>query len=211
MKFRLKHGVLLIILIFSLPGNSQNKPNNFALTLDLAGNSGLYTINGEYQVGKFKDFKLNARIGFGYYSESDIQFTGIPIGINVLTGTKKHHFELGLGASYIKGFENMQIPAGTFGNPLEWSQQSKGIYFVPSVGYRFDNLMGGLILKVYYSPLITVYDFFDKEKFLNELIPVLYGNWTKEEYYNHSMGSSNAYPIAKNQFGYFGISVGYRF
>jgi hypothetical protein len=201
----------LLFLSFSLLVNSQNKPNNFALTLDLAGNSGFYTLNGEYEVGKIKDYKLNARIGFGYYSGNNIQFTGIPIGINMLTGTKKHHLELGLGASYIKGIENMQIPAGTFGNPQEWSQQSEGIYFVPSVGYRFDNLTSGLILKVYYSPLITIYDFFDKEKFLNELIPVLYGNWTKEEYYNHAIGSSNAYPKALSQFGNFGISIGYRF
>lgn len=211
MKLRLKFRLLLIILTFNLLGNSQNKTNNFALTLDFAGNSSFYTLNGEYEVGKIKDYKLNARLGFGYYSGGNIQFTGIPIGINMLTGKKKHHLELGLGTSYIKGIQNMQIPAGTFGNPQEWSQQSEGIYFVPSVGYRFDNLTGGLILKVYYSPLITIYDFFNKVKFLNELIPVLSGNWTKEEFYNHAIGSSNGYPTAKSQFGNFGISVGYRF
>jgi hypothetical protein len=52
----------------------------------------------------------------------------------------------------------MQFPSGTYGNPQKWSQQSEGIYFVSLVGYRFDKLTGGLILKVYYSPLITVYD-----------------------------------------------------
>ena len=211
MKLRLKFGQLLFFLFFYLLVNSQNKSDNFALTLDLAGNSGFYTLNGEYEIGKIKDYKLSARIGFGYYSGSGMQFTGIPIGINVLTGTKKHHLELGLGASYIKGIENIQIPAGTFGNPQKSLLQSKGVYFVPSVGYRFDNLTGGLILKVYYSPLITIYDFFDKAKYLNELIPELYGNWTKEEYYNHAIGSSNAYPTAKSQFGNFGISIGYRF
>lgn len=173
------------------------------------GNSGLYSLNGEYQIGEFKDYKLNARIGFGYFPVRGVQFIGVPIGFNLLTGTKNHHLELGLGASYIKGLQNLNIPVGTYANTHNWFE-SEGIYFVPSVGYRFDKLTNGLIIKVYYSPLITVYDFFDKEKFLNELIPVISGNMTKEEFYNPT-GSSNVYPMAKSEFGNFGVSVGYRF
>lgn len=195
---------------FNLLGNSQNKSNNLALTLDLAGNSGFYTLNGEYEVGKIKDYKLNARIGFGYYSRGDIQFTGVPIGINILTGTKKHHLELGFGLSYIRGYENLYIPTETFGNSQEW-WRSEGIYFVPSVGYRFDKLTNGLIIKIYYSPLITAYDLFNKEQFLNELIPVLNSNWTKEEFYNSATGSNNTYPTIRNQFINIGLSIGYRF
>ena len=68
MKLKLNLGLLLCLLTFSLLGNSQNKPKNVALTLDLVGNSGSYSLNGEYEVAKIKDYKLNARIGFGYYS-----------------------------------------------------------------------------------------------------------------------------------------------
>ncbi len=211
MKLRLNFGLLLCLLTFSLLVNSQNKPKNVALTLDLVGNSGSYSLNGEYEVANIKDYKLNARIGFGYYSGGMMQFTGIPIGINMLTGAKQHHLELGIGASYIKGIQSMRFPAGIYGNPQEWSIQSEAIYFVPSVGYRFDKLTGGLILKVYYSPLIAVYDFFDKEKFLNRLIPNLSGTWTKEEYYSYSLNGKPIYPVARNYFGMFGISVGYRF
>jgi len=212
MKLKRKLGFLLFFLTINLLGNSQNKTNNLAITLDLGGNSGFYTLNGEYEVGKIKDYKLNARIGFGYFPiMSNVQFIGVPIGINMLTGTKKHHLELGVGLSYIKGLENMHIPAGTYGNYLDWWQQSEGVYFAPSVGYRYDKLTGGLILKVYYAPLFTVYDFFDKQKFLDRLIPVLEGNLTKEEYYSNSLGGKSVYPTAKNEFGYFGISVGYRF
>ena len=212
MKLRLKFGLLLIIMTFNLSGNSQNKPNNFALTLDLVGNSGFYTLNGEYEVGKIKDYKLNTRIGFGYYSWSGRQFIGIPIGINMITGTKKHHIEFGLGASYIKGAVNWHITGdGTFGNYQEWWQQSEAIYFVPSIGYRFEKLTGGLILKVYYSPLITVFNFFDKQDFLNRLYPVFDIDGTREEYYNFVIGNKKGYPIAKNQFGNFGVSFGYKF
>lgn len=201
----------LFSLAISLAGIAQNKPANVVLTLDLGGNSGLYALNAEYEIGRIYNHKLNARMGFGYFPSDRIGFTAVPLGLNMLTGTKNHHLELGLGASYIKGIENMHIPAGSFGNAREWWKQSEGIYFVPSVGYRYDKLAGGFILKVYYSPLVSVYDFFDKERFLNELIPVLSGNLTKEEYYNHAVGSSNAYPTAKSKPAYVGISVGYRF
>ena len=48
MKLRLKlnFGLLLCLLTFSLLVNSQNKPKNVALILDLVGNSGSYSLNG---------------------------------------------------------------------------------------------------------------------------------------------------------------------
>ncbi len=140
-----------------------------------------------------------------------MQFTGIPIGINMLTGTKQHHLELGIGTSYIKGIQITRCSAGLFGIPHEWSIQSEAIYFVPSVGYRFDKLTGGLILKVYYSPLIAVYDLFDKDELFNKQIPKLGGNWTKEQLYLYSQYGKPIYPVARNYFVMFGISVGYRF
>lgn len=202
---------LIFFLAVCVTCSSQSKQGNFSIMLDLVGSTGLYSLNGEYEIGRYKDFRLNTHIGFGFYSGNNKGFIGIPFGINVLTGRKVHHLELGLGVSYIRGIENMYIPAGIFGDNQEWRQQSEGFYFVPSVGYRFDKLTDGLILKAYYSPLIAVYDFFDKEKFLNRLIPVFDGNWTKEEIYSYSIGSNNAYPTAKSKFGYFGISIGYRF
>lgn len=210
MNLTFKLRLLLVILTFNLLGNSQNSTNNIALILDLVGHSGLYSLNGEYKIGEIKKSKLNARIGFGYYSGDQLEFSSIPIGINVLTGKNKNHLEFGLGFSYIRGYENLYISTETFGNSQEW-WRSEGIYFVPSIGYRFDKLTSGLILKVYYSPLITVYDFFDKDQFLNELIPVLEGNWTKEEYFNYTYDNNNSYPTIKNRFVNFGVSIGYRF
>ncbi len=202
--------LLLVILTFNLLGNSQNSTNNIALILDLAGHSGLYSLNGEYIIGDINDSKLNARIGFGYYSGDQLEFLSIPIGVNVLTGKNKNHLEFGLGFSYIRGYENLYISTEIFGNPQVW-WRSEGIYFVPSIGYRFDKLTNGLILKVYYSPLIPIYDFFDKDQFINELIPVIEGNWTKEEFYNYTNGNNNSYPTTKNRFVNFGVSIGYRF
>jgi len=215
MRIRLKIGFLLLVLTASILGISQNKSNKYAITMDLAGNSGFYSLNGEYEIGKLKNYKLNARIGFGYYPLTDGDFVGIPIGFNLLTGAKKHHLELGLGTSYIKGLENSHVPAGLFGNTQELRQKSEAIYFVPTVGYRYDNLIGGLILKIYYSPLITVYDFFDKEKILNQL-PGYYSSYSSSYNtgggsYNHEIDPNYSFPIAKNRFVNFGVTVGYRF
>ena len=213
MRIRRKIGFLLLVLTANILGISQNKS---AITLDLVGNSGYYSLNGEYEIGKFKNCKLNARIGFGYYPLTDGDFVGIPIGFNLLTGTKKHHIELGLGASYIKGLEDSRVPAGLFGNTQELRQRSEAIYLVPTVGYRYDNLTRGLILKIYYSPLITIYDFFNREKYL-------YGSTL-----NYETGYSSSYntggnafqtemdpnyslPTAINRFGNFGVTIGYRF
>jgi hypothetical protein len=210
-----KIGFLLLVLLAGMPGVSQNKSTKSAVTLDLAGNSGIYSLNGEYEIGQLKKCRLNARVGFGYGPLTDGDFVGIPIGFNLLTGTKKHHLELGLGASYIKGLEKSHIPAELFGNTQELRPKSEAIYFVPTVGYRYDNLLGGLILKIYYSPLITVYDFFDKEKFLNQTFGYSNSNFssynTGGSAYNHEIDPNYSFPIAKNKFGNFGLTIGYRF
>jgi len=108
-----KIGFLLLALMAGIPGVSQNKS---VITLDLAGSSGIYSLNGEYEIGQLKNFRLNARVGFGYGPLTDGDFVGIPIGFNLLTGTKKHHLEFGLGTSYIKGLQKSHIPAELFGN-----------------------------------------------------------------------------------------------
>jgi len=211
-----KIGFMLLVLLAGIPGVSQNKSTKSVITLDLAGNSGIYSLNGEYEIRQLKNCRLNARVGFGYGPLTDGDFVGIPIGFNLLTGTKRHHLELGLGASYIKGLEKSHIPAELFGNTQELRPRSEAIYFVPTVGYRYDNLIGGLILKIYYSPLITVYDFFDKEKFLNQAFG--YSNSNSSSYntgggftYNYEIDPNYSFPIAKNRFVNFGLTIGYRF
>jgi hypothetical protein len=182
MKLRFRLSILL--LTFYLLLNSQNRQSNFSLILDFIGNSGLYSLNGEVKIGGLKSSQLNARIGFGYLPIYSGQFIGIPIGLNIITGTKKHHFEMGLGTSYIKGMQNLKIDETN-----SWLQ-SERIYLTPSIGYRFDNLNNGLIFKIYYSPLISVFD-------LNKMPYEL---------------DNSPYPIpSKNELINCGVSVGYRF
>lgn len=215
MIFTRKLGFSLLFLTVWLAVNSQTKSTNFALTIDVAGNSGFYSLNGEYLICNIDNYKLNARVGVGYSPLDRGEFVGVPMGFSLMTGTKQHHLEFGLGASYIKGLEKTYFPDFEYGYQM-FPKRSEAIYFVPSIGYRYDKLTGGLILKVYYSPLIKVYDFFDFEKLFPR--PPAYASDAYRSGYYQGTNSTDAekdpryiYPTAKNKFGYFGVSIGYRF
>jgi hypothetical protein len=208
MKHIFQIGLFLLFFEFCPNGFSKDNSHNIGLMLDLGGKSGGYSITGEYQICTINGFKLNAILGFGYLPIKETNFLGIPIGINLLTGVKKHHIELGIGTSYLKGLSFRII--GNGGNNKYYPTDA--IYFAPSIGYRFDKCTNGLIFKVYYSPLIVIYDLIDKHKFINEVTKdvVLFGTTTKEDYFNYFYGD-RFLPKATNKYGYFGISLGYRF
>ena len=198
-----KIGFLLFFFTICFNAISQEMPKNLALTLDLGGNSGLYSLNGEYKIAKINNNQVNARAGFGYCKIKGLEIISAPIGINLVTGTKKHHLELGLGASYIKGMTLFTVQNGT-------TFESEGMYFIPSIGYRFDKLTGGFIFKVYYSPVIGVFDFLNKEKFLSDMSQILNRTITEEELLYLSQMGGTHYPTIRNDFGYFGVSIGFR-
>jgi hypothetical protein len=205
MNLKRKIGISLILMTVSLNIISQEKSNNFALTIDLLGNSGFYSVNGEYLIGKINNYQVNARAGFGYCEiRKGLGFIGVPFGLNLLTGKKNHHLELGLGASYLKGMSATPVLSETY-------IESEGIYFIPSIGYRFDKLTNGFVFKVYYSPLISVFDFFNKEKFFNEINQMMNRNVTEEEILNLTHMGITGYPTIKSSLVYFGVSIGYRF
>jgi hypothetical protein len=199
---------LLLFLLCCINGFSQDNPHNIQLILDIGGNSGGYSINGEYQFHSSDKYQLNAKLGLGYLPFKTTNFFSIPIGVNILSGSKNHHFEFGIGTSYLKGLSISSI--GEENNKKDYP--TKAIYFIPSVGYRFDKLTKGIIFKIYYSPLIVIHDFMDKDKIINDVTKnvVLSGSTTKEDYFNHFYGDRSL-PEATNKYGYFGFSVGYRF
>ena len=194
----------LLLILTNFYGFSQK----IGLTLDLGGNSGGYSLNGEYEILKYDKYRLNARLGFGYLPIRESNFLSIPFGLNILTGKQTHHLELGIGLSYINGLQFKNIQIGSNDNYYA----DNAIYIVPSVGYRFDRLKGGLYFKVYYSPLILTHDFLNEDKFIEDAVPdgIVTGNSTKKDYFEYFFGDSFL-PEAKNHFGYFGISIGYRF
>lgn len=200
--------IILIVFSFFLiqRGVSQeNDKHNLGLTLDIAGNSGFYSLNVEHKIFMISDSKINGRVGVGYLPANNNDFLSIPLGLNLLTGKKSHHLELGIGFSYIKGVSYYKIEYED-GDVYYYSDEA--LYFVPSIGYRFDRLVGGFIFKVYYSPLILTHDLFNQETFIKELVPdEIVGEATLTEY----LYIEDFYPKAENHFGNFGFSIGYRF
>ena len=81
----------------------------------------------------------------------------------------------------------------------------------PERAIIFDKLRGGFIFKVYYSPLISVFDFFNKDKFYKEINQMLNRTVTEEEILNLTKMGITGYPTTKNSLEYFGVSIGYRF
>jgi hypothetical protein len=208
MNFKCQKTLILFFLLINLSVFSQDKPHPFVLLLDVAGNSGGYSLNGEYEFFRSDKYIVNALSGFGYFPIYNTNFLSIPIGINLLTGKQNHHLEFGLGASYLKGltFSRTYWLGTTTYYPTE------SLYFIPSVGYQYDKLSKGLIFKIYYSPLVVIHDFIHKDKIINEVTKhaILTGTTTREEYFNLLYGD-DFLPYAKSRLGYWGISVGYRF
>lgn len=200
----------ICLLLFSgFVGYGQEESSNkFVSTLDFGGNGGGYSLNGEFELITKESYLLNTRLGFGYLPVENTQFLAIPFGFNILTGKGKHHIEGGLGLSYIQGltFKNVMI------DNSEKYYSDEALYFVPTVGYRFDKLTKGLTFKVYYSPLMVIHDFFDEDKFIDEVTKdvIVFGETTKRDWFDYFYGDEFL-PKAINHFGYFGISIGYRF
>ena len=207
MKFVISISLLLIFQFYIYSGYSQ-VPDKIAVTLDLLGSGGVYSVNGEYEILKLNFIKVNTRLGIGYLPYQNSIFLSIPAGLNFLTGKGMHHFEGGLGLSYINGLSYLKIE--TEGSTNYYADEA--IYFAPSIGYRFDKFSKGILIKVYYSPLFVIHDFLDPDQFIDDLIPdgTVGGNTTKRDYFNYFYGE-DFLPQASNKYGFFGITIGYRF
>jgi hypothetical protein len=206
-KIYMKKKIIVIILIsFFKFGFSQE--SKYSINLNLAGNSGFYSISGEKILKKYDNSFINSNLGFGFLKLGNYNFYSIPFSVNYLQGSKKHHIEYGLGLSYLYGIHYVVILPPENTNYCA----TNAIYLTPSISYKFDKLKKGFIFKVSYSPLFVLHDFFNKDKFLKEATKNFQNleDYTLEEIYDIIYISKN-YPIAENKLGYFGISLGYRF
>jgi len=199
---------LLVLLANSLVFSQNSELNKVSLILDIAGSSGFYSINGEYELISKDNYSINAHIGFGYIPIQNTSFISAPAGFSVILGSSKHHIEGGLGLSYIQGMRYIPV---MLQNGTKYFPQ-KAIYFSPTIGYRYDRMSKGLIFRIYYSPMIVAKDFFNMNKFIDDAIPDNYitGNMTKKEFYDRMYVGEN-YPIAENVLMNFGLSIGFRF
>ena len=129
MKFVISISLLLVSHFYIYSGYSQ-VPDKIAVTLELAGTSGGYSVNSEYEILNLNPVKVNARLGIGYLPYQNSTFLSIPAGLSFLTGKGMHHFEGGIGFSYIHGLSFLKIE--TESSMKYYADEA--IYFAPSIG-----------------------------------------------------------------------------
>lgn len=200
--------IISLLLLNGLVGFSQEKhANKIVTTLDLGGNGGGYSLNVEYELFAKELFSLNTRLGIGYFPVKETHFLAIPFGLNLLAGKGNYHFEGGVGLSYIQGLTFRTIQLGD----SETYYADEALYFVPSMGIRYDKLKNGLIFKLYYSPLIKIQDFLNEEQFIEDVAQDVstFGEASKKDWFDYFFGDEFL-PKATSKLGYFGITIGYR-
>lgn len=124
--------------------------------LEVGGAGGVYSVNIENPFFDFGRWRGNVRLGYGqmHYRHPNNVFRTIPLGIHMFKHSGNHHAEIGAALSYIAGYHYSEIFANS-GSKM----QSRGIFFVPMVGYRFQRPHGGLFFRVQYSPLIKIKEY----------------------------------------------------
>jgi hypothetical protein len=149
----MKFIALAVISIFSTHA-SLSQELNFKGPLayiEVAGAAhGTYSINVEHSIFRKSTWRVNARIGYGYlkaYGDIDHR---IPIGVNVSSGKKNSHPEVGLHLTYTRTSHDVAD-----------RHVSKSLYFVPTISYRFQKPTSGLFFRIGYAPVLKLKEFTD--------------------------------------------------
>jgi hypothetical protein len=191
---------LLLALFFATTVISVKAQNKLAAILEIGG-AGILSVNAEYAVLQKDRYQINLRVGFGYLPESNHNLYSVPIGGNLVYKLKnRHHLETGAVVSYLNGFPATN--AIILGERL--SLIGEGIYFSPSLGYRYDMWDSGLILRLAYSPLIVLHDFVNRKE--------MEGDFESQTDFPYEFWENEVdIPIAENRLGFVSLSVGHRF
>ncbi|MBL7744358.1 MAG: hypothetical protein JNN00_12855 [Chitinophagaceae bacterium] len=122
---------------------------NKSVFFEIGGNGIGFSGNFDGRFSK-KENGLGFRAGIGFVPGTAdnglIDFSTIltiPVGLNYVAGKGPHHFEAGLGATYV---------SGSFSLLDSDEEKGSGVGFVPSGGYRYASPEKGLQARVFISP-----------------------------------------------------------
>ena len=127
---------------------SQDLPKTRnALYFELLGSGGLYSINYERNINR----NVYGRIGFGTWEVTDLfslnpepgRITTVPLLITYLSGSTKHHFEIGGGF--------------LLGNKKDFMGSSSIFSLTGFLGYRYQSLISkGFLFRIGLAPFISL-------------------------------------------------------
>ncbi len=165
-----------IIIILLIPNSSllgQKSNRNTIVFLEMNGAGLNYSINLDARFNRGTQNGLGCRIGFGFYSykydlfdletltthEADLakEFT-LPIEVNYIYGKYRNGIEIGIGLSviYMDFLEDdYDFAIGSFSLVEFTREQNKHVLGFLNIGYRFQALSNGLILKANWTPLFN--------------------------------------------------------
>lgn len=139
--------VLLIILV-QTAGYSQQKaanaPDRNTFFVELASKGAFYSVNYDriFRIGDKVNYSY--RLGFSVEKNS----IAVPLGMNFITGKQSHHAEFGLTLiPYIDKYKTFLSGDNV---------SDKYLYVIPSAGYRFQPVSGGVFFRATVGPLILL-------------------------------------------------------
>lgn len=167
---------IIIVIILLIPSSSllsQKLKRNTAVFLEMNGAGLNYSINLDTRFNRGTQDGFGCRIGLGFdnhnYTLVDLETLTnqgidlakeyvLPIEINYIYGKYRNGIEIGIGLSFVyMDFlaDDYDYSIGIF-NIAEFSQeQNKHVFGFLNIGYRFQALSNGLILKANWTPIFN--------------------------------------------------------
>lgn len=122
-----------------------------AAYVELGGTAGMWSVNYDLMALNINNFKIGARVGFGFLTEGYEGTTidlHIPLTANFMYAIHKgHHVELSIGTQ-IASYEIRSIKSPT---EIGWTRKTEALGNY-SIGYRFQSPDGGFVFRASYSP-----------------------------------------------------------
>jgi hypothetical protein len=137
-------------------GLDMRRTANNVLSVELAGNAGIYSVNYE----RFILDSLAARIGFGYISLSassggssaSASILFVPLMASYMgIGSADHKLELGAGPLFV----NASAKASGIGSTAGASASGFGVAGTATIGYRYVPHDGGFNFKAAFTPIFS--------------------------------------------------------
>lgn len=147
--------ICLFFTQFECIAQSESKPSDETAFLEVGGFAGLGSINYEKMLVTKGICSLGPRFGLGFnrfmdYRDKFNPDFAIPLALSMHAG-KNWKGEFGIGITY-----SNVVHAGT---DLEPERQS-AMHLNGNIGARYQNMNGGLMIRIGYSPLIERFNYF---------------------------------------------------
>ncbi len=154
--------IATLILLWMLPVQesfAQQEEPRFTqncVYLELLGQGILYSVNFDHRFTP----SVSVRIGFTSWSfptffvlgGGRIDFLGVPLMVNYLSGEGRSHLELGCGIVLCRA---SMSETWLWGEPVGVGTEAAKVLGTATIGYRYQPRTKGLMVKVAFTPLFS--------------------------------------------------------